>query len=163
MSQLAIVRYQIDHLLERVLPVFDKGILAIPQDQLEFRPTPQQMTAKQLAYHVYQVIYVLTRAAETGEIGAEVLQEIPFDPAGVNHPVQIVTYGSEVRRYLREAVPAISAEQLGRATLNGSGPNATVFGCLMVMVEEAIHHRAQLMTYLRMMGVEPPYLYDYGP
>ncbi len=32
----------------------------------------------------------------------------------------------------------------------------------MVMIEEAIHHRAQLMTYLRLMGVEPPYLYDYG-
>ena len=71
MSELSIVRHHIHDLLERVFPALDKAIHAIPSDRLDFRPTPDNMSAKEISYHIYQLAYVLTRATGKGELKPE--------------------------------------------------------------------------------------------
>jgi uncharacterized damage-inducible protein DinB len=160
MSKLEIVRYQTEHLLDRALKVLDKAILKIPLDQLEFSPTAETMTAKQLASHIYQTLYILTRSTSLGEFRLTHLDGIPFSMGAVRVPQDIVEYGKNVKRYVRDAVADFRDEDLERVVKEEWG--MTGFVAMRTAFEEAIHHRGQLQTYLRMMGVEPPYLYDYS-
>jgi uncharacterized damage-inducible protein DinB len=161
-ARLAIARHEAEHLLDRVLRVFEKAVLAIPPDRLDFRATPAAMSAAELGYHVYQVVYIMTRAAETGAFRAEQLAEIPFDETRITHPEQIVAYGREVTRYARAAVAGFTEMHVDRVVENALGPRVSGLACVTMALEEAVHHRGQLHTYLRLMGVVPPRLYDYS-
>jgi len=158
MSRLAIVRYQVDYLLGKVLVVFDKGILKIPPEQLDFRPTPANMRARELAHHVYQVVFLLTRTVEVGAFRVENLDAMPFDLEAVERSEEIVAYGQAVKAYVRDAVSRFTEDDMERVVREGRHP--TGFDNMNLLFEEALHHRGQLMTYLRLMGIVPPYLYD---
>jgi uncharacterized damage-inducible protein DinB len=160
MSKLETVRSNTGHLLDRALTVLDKAILMIPEGQLEFRPTPENMTVKQLSYHIYQTVYILTRSTSMGQFRLDLLQGIPFDPDAVKTPQDIVDYGAEVKRYVRDALADFTEEDLDRMLKEDW--EMTGYRAMNIAFEEVIHHRGQLMTYLRLMGVEPPYLYDYS-
>jgi uncharacterized damage-inducible protein DinB len=136
------------------------------------------MTAKELAYHVYQVVYLLTRALETGRQDPADLAALPFDPAEATSPAELLSYGRAVQAYLRDAFarlagadPSASSGQApsgssGQAPSAGSGkvldrpvarvPRPDGRETLLLAFEEAVHHRGQLITYLRAMGVVPP-------
>lgn len=161
MTKLEYVRHQTTHLLDRVLRVFDKALLKIPPEKLDFRPTPVSMSARQLGVHAYQAIYVLTRAAATGTCSRKDVQAIPFDPERVARAEDIVAYGQQVKDYVRGSLAAMSEADLERVTVNELGPSAPGFISMSMAYEEALHHRGQLMLYLRMMGIEPLRPYDY--
>ncbi len=159
MPKLEIVQHQMGFLLDKALHVFDKAILRIPPGQLDFRPTPQNMRARELAHHVYQVVHLLTRTAETGTFRVEALPGPPFDLEAVTRPEEIVAYGQRVKAYARAAVARFTEADMERAVAGGARPD--VFETLTLAFEEALHHRGQLVLYLRLMGAEPPFLYDY--
>ena len=161
MTKLEYVRTQTTHLLDRVLKVFDKALLEIPPGQLDFRPTPVSMSARELGGHTYQAIYVLTRAAVTGEFRRADLADLPFDPARIERAEDLVAYGRQVKDYVRGALATMTEADLARMTRNEMGPAGPGFISMSMAYEEALHHRGQLMLYLRMMGIEPLRPYDY--
>jgi uncharacterized damage-inducible protein DinB len=162
MTKLEYVRRQTAHLLDRVLLVFDKALRMIPADQLGFRPTPVSMSARELGVHAYQAIYALTRAAATGSFRRADLATLPIDAERVESVEEIHAYGRQVKEYVRGAVAAMTEEDLMRQTKNEVGPpSAPGYASMSMAYEEALHHRGQLMLYLRMMGVPPPRPYDY--
>lgn len=154
------VGYLTDHLLERVLAVFDKAVLRIPPDHLDFRATPVTMRVRELAHHVYEVVYLLTRAVETGVFDVVTQPPLVLDLEAVQYPGEIVAYGQGVKDYVRGAVAGFDEAVLDR-TVEG-GPRETGFDYMMLAYEEALHHRGQLIVHLRLMGAEPPFLYDYS-
>jgi uncharacterized damage-inducible protein DinB len=44
----------------------------------------------------------------------------------------------------------------------GGGTKIGGFESLATILEETIHHRGQLCLYLRMMGIKPPFIYDFS-
>ena len=162
MTKLEYVRRQTTHLLDRVLKVFDKALLKIPPDQLDFRPTPVSMSARELGLHTYQAVFALTHAAATGVFRQADLETIPFDPARARGVEDILAYGRQVKDYVRGAVAAMREEDLTRMTKSEVGPpSAPGYASMSMAYEEALHHRGQLTLYLRMMGIEPIRPYDY--
>jgi uncharacterized damage-inducible protein DinB len=145
------------HLLDRVLPVLDEAVRRLPPDRLDFRPAPEVMTAKELAYHVYQVVYLLTRALETGRQDPADLDTLPFDPAEATSPEELLTYGRAVQAYLRDAFARLADTDLDQPIARVPRPDGRE--TLLLAFEEAVHHRGQLITYLRAMGVVPPSIY----
>jgi uncharacterized damage-inducible protein DinB len=160
-TKLEYVRTQTTHLLDRVLKVFDKAFLLIPPERLDFRPTPVSMSARELGGHVYQAIYVLTRAAATGECRRADLEDLPLDLKKIERAEDLVAYGRQVKEYVRGALANLTEADLARLTRNELGPSAPGFVSMSMAYEEALHHRGQLMLYLRMMGIEPLRPYDY--
>lgn len=161
MDKLDYVRRQTTHLLGRVLKVFDKALLLIPPEKLDFRPTPVSMSARELGGHAYQAIYALTRAAATGEFRRADAADLAFDPARIERAEDLVAYGQKVKDYVRGALATMTENDLARMTNNEVGPSAPGFVSMSMAYEEALHHRGQLMLYLRMMGIEPLRPYDY--
>lgn len=153
-------RYLFEHLLDRVLVVFDKVIAALPRDRLAFRAAPNTMSVKELSYHVYQVVHLLVSAVETGRRDVGDLGRIPFDPAAASSPEALIAYGRAVRRYAGAVAVGLTAEQLERVI--AGNPGRSGLDTIRLALEEAIHHRGQLMTCLRLLGVVPPPLYDYS-
>jgi uncharacterized damage-inducible protein DinB len=158
MRELEIAEYLGRQLTERILPVFAHGIERIPQSALGFRPTPDNMTAKELAYHVPQVVFLLARSVKTGRFEAQDLDLLDIDPEDVQTPGALSRYAEEARGHVAEVVERLSESDLTRTI--AAGPRDTALEMLMLAVEEAIHHRGQLSTYLRLMGVMPPNLYE---
>ncbi len=156
---LAVARFLLEHLTDRVLPVLDQVIARVPADQLEFRATPHNMSAAELGYHAYEVCYVLFRAVEQGRLYVDVLQELPFDPEAVTAADDILDYGRRVREYIQSRAGALDVGQVTAHIAGGGAVNDTALKCLRLMLEEAMHHRGQLVIYLRLMGQEPPPLY----
>lgn len=147
MDKLAVVQYHFRFLLKRGLYVFDKAIMQIPADHLAFRPTSENMSAKELAYHVYQVLYLLTRAAYTGRMNPADLAALPLDPEAAQTPEALIAFGRAVKEEVRAMLAELSSNHMEQTIRNG--PRTTGFEHLMLAVEEALHHRGQLMLYLR--------------
>lgn len=96
-------------------------------------------------------------------------EELDFRPRpGMRTPRELIFHIYSQERVLAEAA------QEGRFTLedaNRSNPEdelgATACKALVTVTDafaddEHWHHRGQLYTYLRLLGKEPPMLYDYG-
>lgn len=147
------------YVVDKVMDVLDRAILMIPADQLEFRPAPDSMSAKELAYHVYQVAFILTRGAEKGVFAGSDFNLVPFEPDQVSSAEEIVDYGRRVKIYVRQAVAGFTDVQLDRTVHYYFGQRLTGMESMSRVVEETIHHRGQLMLYLRLMGLKPPPLY----
>ena len=146
--------------LERVYKTFDKGVALIPDHQLEFRPTEANMSAKEISYHVYQVALLLASAVKKGEYFVNDLALIPFDTENISSALDIIKYGQKVRRFIENTLVTITEEDMEREIKGRQ--NFTGFDAMKLITEEAIHHRGQLMLYLRLLHIKPPGIYDYS-
>ena len=170
MSRITTVRELCYNAINQWLLVVDKAILKIPANQLAFKPTNESRTAAELATHIYRAAYMLTRVVATGVFHERDFQHLPFDPNTAHTPEAIVNYGAHVKQYMRDTLPTITKADLDKTvwyrdfTSHGIPDwSRTGWESLTTLLEEILHHRGQLFTYLRLMGIHPPHLYDYTP
>ncbi len=158
-SQL-IAQHQLQYIIEKVLYTFDKGLAYIPDYQLDYRPSKENMSAKELGYHVYQVCLLLTLAVKEGFYASSHLDTIPFDTEQISTSQDIIDYGQQVKVVMRQFLHEMNEIDLTKEI--ALRKNLTGFDALMMLCEEVMHHRGQLMLYIRQMGVRPPSIYDYS-
>ena len=161
MTRADFAREQTDQLLDRILPVFEKAVLKIPPERLDFRPTPQSMTARQMVHHVYEVLLIFYRGTELGALAREDLDFLSFDPDSAETPHDLVVWGSRVRDYVRRVAAELEEDRLDAAIHFYFGMQRTGWESLRTATEEALHHRGQMLLYLRLMDVDPPRVNDY--
>jgi uncharacterized damage-inducible protein DinB len=162
MTRSDLAREQTERLLDRILRVLDKAALKIPPDQLDFRPTPQSMTARQMIHHVYEVLLIFYRGVELGSLAREDLAFLEFDPDTAESPHDLILWGERVKDYVRRSAAELSDECLEAEIAFHFGLTTPGWKALRTAHEEALHHRGQLMVYLRLMGVVPPRINDYS-
>ena len=160
MSKVELIKQVTYNTLEKVFKTFDKGIALIPDDRLEFRPTQANMSAKEISYHVYQVALLLASATKKGEYNVKDLDLIAFDPDKIASSREIIQYGQKVKRFIEDTLLTITEEDMEREIRQRK--DFSGFDAMKLITEEAIHHRGQLMLYLRLMEIQPPSIYDYS-
>ena len=170
MSRIAVIKELCYNAINRWLLVTDKAILMIPTNKLRFKPTEESRTAAELAIHIYRAAYMLIRVVATGVFHERDFQDLPFDPSKTQTPQAIVDYGSKVKQYIHDTLPNITEVDLDKTvwyrefTSHGIDDwSRTGWESLKTLLEEIPHHRGQLFTYLRLIGIHPPHLYDYTP
>jgi uncharacterized damage-inducible protein DinB len=156
-----LVQAQTDHLLHRLLRVFDRAVRAIPADHLGFRPTPRNMSACEMAHHVYHILLISAIGVRDGACSREAA-ELPPAPEHITDPAQLAEIGRRVRDVAEPALAALTEAQLDREIAYYFGMRATGLDSLRNLTEELLHHRGQLQVYLRLMGVEPPSIRDFS-
>src|SRR6266850_1528630 len=121
-----------------------RAISALGDEDLDFRPRPSMRSPKELIFHIYTQEKILAGAVRLGRFTAE--------SASRSNPED----------------KAVAAELKVLATVEDLiGPVESPFGAYPVWrycefgYDEHWHHRGQLYTYLRLLGKEPPMLYDY--
>ena len=157
-----LIQRQVDHVLDRLLRVFDKAVAMLPPEQLEFRPTPDNMSARDMAHHVYTIVLLTALGVQKGEVTKADAGIITLDLHQVTDARQLVDFGARVKELAREAMAGLTEEQLDREIAYYFGMRASGQASIQNMMEEVLHHRGQMQVYLRLMGIKPPSIRDFS-
>ncbi len=149
----------------QVRPFLVNAVRALPVERFGWKPHPGMMTAQQLVVHVAEAERGWVHAAVEGGRYEEMV--VPADDPADGWVSRVATPDHESLLALLEewhrptrrqlARPASDLTTVIRATRpDGSVREQTLQWILDRMLEHEIHHRAQLVLYLRLMGIEPP-------
>ncbi len=145
-----------------------RAIGLLTDEELNFRPQPAMRTPRELIFHIYTQERVLAEAARDGRFGMEQANLASPENGAVAAELKALRTVADVRRYAeachqaaKDIVKAMSEDQVIRPVESpfGTFPAWRYFAFIN---DEHWHHRGQLYTYLRLLGKEPPMLYDYG-
>lgn len=162
MEELEFYKNWIYYTLDNPLKVLDKAILKIPNDKLQYSPAPPLRTASELIVHTYQQVFMYIYAVRMGEFKESDFGIFPIDSTQVTSSQQLVNYGQSIREYAKNLLPTISEQDLERDVPFFFGLKLKGAFCLGNILEEISHHRGQLYIYIRLMGQEPPFLYNFS-
>ncbi len=136
-----------------------RAIEAVPADKIDSNPIPKMRTVKQLAVHMYAMIW---RECAEGALRGEIRQ---IDEKAICDTIRTK---DDLLRYCREcfdaatmAADAMTQEKLDAIVKTPWGvnfPGSVVFGTIH---DEFLHHRGQLYAFVRALGAEPPVVWDF--
>src|SRR5215475_4471736 len=135
-----------------------RAIGTLSDKDLEFRPRPTVRTTKELIFHIYSQEKIIAEAAASSSPEVEsVAQEVK----ALSTVRDVQAYADSCHRTAREILRGLSEEDILRPVESpfGTYPGWRYFD---FAYDEHWHHRGQFYTYLRLLGKEPPMLYDYG-
>lgn len=137
-----------------VLSVSRRLVEQIPDDKLDFRPAPEVRSASELVVHAFTY---LTESVETVTAGKQIDRSEPhFDNK------------SDLLEWIDQQTTGAFAgfEKLTDAQLAAKivawGEPFHGWQLLDFAYQEHLHHRGQLTVYLRLMGIAPIFIYDFG-
>jgi len=137
-----------------------KAIAQISDSQLDFRPTPETRTAKELIGHIYGSERVTAETLLTGKLTQEEANAAEAEVSKLKTTAEVIAWARDCHRQAKANLERATEEQIANniEVFYGSFP-----GWQMVnfAYDEHWHHRGQLYTYLRLMGIEPVMLYSY--
>lgn len=164
MQKLENVKGQLHYALNMAMKTLDKAILLIPDSKLSWKPIEDAKTTAELCIHIYRDSLILTVGTLKGEANNEDYDIIPFDSQKINSSKEIVEYGGKVKQFIQETVEKLTEEDMDKQITYNCWGNVKMggFESLSTILEETIHHRGQLCLYLRMMGIKPPFIYDFS-
>ena len=164
MTRLESIRNQLEYVLDCSMKSLDKAIKLIPDNKLDYKPIDDAMTAADLGVHIYMCSLVYMAGTLKGEFSEDDYSIIPFDPKQVKSASDILEYGEKVKTYLREGLEKLTDGHLEKKITYHCWGSVKIggFESLATILEEVIHHRGQLCLYLRMLGIKPPFIYDFS-
>ena len=134
-----------------------EALAAIPDSSLNFRPTPGQMSVQEQIQHSAGNVYGLSR------------RFLKYEPAGFNENTlrtllaaerlnrqELVKLLNDAYAFGTAAVYSFPAEDWDTVVPNffvGPRSRRTI---IYLLQDHATHHRAQLLVYMRLLGLEPP-------
>ena len=144
-----------------------RAIEAFADNELDFRPQPGMRTPRELVFHIYGQEQALAEGARDGSLTMEQANRSNPEDASRAAAVSALATVADAVGYARACHDA--AERIFSAMSDDdlSRPVNSPFGTFPAWryhtfaYDEHWHHRGQLFTYLRLLGKEPPMLYDY--
>lgn len=144
-----------------------RAIATLSDHELDFRPSPRLRTARELIFHIYAQEKLLAEAARDGQFTMEAANgSNPEDAA--NAPAlaalktvkDAVTFATTCHDAAEGIFRSMSDEDVARPIESFMG-RYPAWQFFLFASDEHWHHRGQLYVYLRLLGKEPPNLYDY--
>ena len=144
-----------------------RAIDVFSDSELDFRPKAGMRTPRDLVFHVYTQERTLAEAAQQGQFTLEMANRSNPEEQSVATTLGALRTVSDLGAYANACHDAaerifrsMSEEEISRhiASSFGTYPAWQYF---LFAYDEHWHHRGQLYTYLRLLGKEPPMLYDY--
>jgi uncharacterized damage-inducible protein DinB len=144
-----------------------RAIDAFTDRDLDFRPKPEMRTPRELIFHVYSQEKVLAESAQLGQFSAEAAgRSSPEEQAGAAELQALVTvndlkaYAQECHRTAQNIFSSMPESQLNHPVESPLG-KFPAWRYFAFAYDEHWHHRGQIYAYLRLLGKQPPMLYDY--
>jgi len=146
--------------LDMVHSVTLKAIAQLSDSQLDFRPTPETRTVKELIGHIFGSERVTAETLLTGKLTQEEGNAAEAEALKLKTTAELIAWARDCHQQAKSKIEQATEEQIAGTidVFYGSFP-----GWQMVnfAYDEHWHHRGQLYTYLRLMGIEPVMLYSY--
>ena len=146
-----------------------RAIAVLEDHELEFRPKPGMRSPRELVFHIYTQEQLLAEAARQGRFtqemaGGSTPEDLSTAAAlGRLRTVRdLLAYVDECHQAAEHIFRSMSEEQVARPVESPFG-TYPAWQFFTFAYDEHWHHRGQLYSYLRLLGKEPPMLYDYQP
>lgn len=141
--------------LARIRHRTDRVVDLVPPDRLDWRPADGAFSFGDLLRHM---------AALERYMFAETVRGRPSRYPGHGRELaeghdEVMAFWRRCRKESLEVFGELSDEDLSRECLTPAGASLRTWKWLRAMVEHEVHHRGQLYTMLRLVGVDTPPLY----
>ena len=137
-----------------------RGIKAIPKDKIESKPCKDMRTPKELIVHMYTSMPAIAEGITQGEITWSD-EDDKKAAAGLTSLEDLLRYASDGWKATDRAVQSLTDEKITRMVKTPWGESFPGFVCVQIIYDEHLHHRGQLYAYLRQLGIEPPFMWDF--
>jgi uncharacterized damage-inducible protein DinB len=135
-----------------------RAVAAIPEAALDTHPIPNMRTPKEVAVHLFSGLHEFPRAVRDGKVGD---YDEAATVAGIKTKADLLAFCHRTWTEGNAIVPTLTDAQIGGMVQTPWGGPMPGFVMMQITNDEFWHHRGQLYTYLRALGVEPVMLYDY--
>lgn len=142
---------------DKVQKVTLKAVNLIPPKKLNFKPCPEVMSIKDLVCHIYANEKVLAIAAKKGFITQE---DFKGASKGFKSLRSLINYAKKVHQNTNRIARSLTGRQMKKKVKTFWGDQLHAYAFFFMIYDEHWHHRGQLFTYLRLLGIKPPNLYD---
>jgi uncharacterized damage-inducible protein DinB len=140
---------------------------AFDDQDLDYRPKPEMRSVRELVLHIYGMMKTFSAGMQNGKLTADIEnQAIPETEEG-KAGMTSLTSVADLQDFARQSFQTINDTLAGATDEQLAKPLESPFGTFPVWqyfsfaYDEHWHHRGQLYTYARLLGKEPPMLYDY--
>ena len=132
----------------------------IPEDRLDERLVPGMRTPKQLIVHLY--VMALRECVECVPRGE--IRDISDDEAcaAIRSKADLLKLCRDSWQAADAAARSITDAQLEAEVKSPWGRSIAGKSMIGIARDEFYHHRGQLYTYVRLMGLNPPDMYDFA-
>ncbi len=134
-----------------------EALASVPDSSLSYRPSPGQMSIQEQVQHIAGNVYGLSR------------RFLDYEPQGFNEEAlraklaaetlsraELLTLLNEAYAFGHAAIDNLPAERWDEDVPNFfAGPRSRRV-IVYLLQDHATHHRAQVLMYLRLLGIEPP-------
>ncbi len=127
-------------------------VAAMPEDQLDYRPSEKCMTARELAKHLLTARVFFLNGIATGEFSGDAAKTEASTAA------DLVAWFDQAHAAVVEKLNQRTPEQLAQDLTFYTWTNPAVMYLNFCLLHES-HHRGQLAAYLRPMGGKVPSIY----
>lgn len=146
-------------------PYLLEALDQFPEAQLDYKPRPEMLTARQVVIHIAEAERAWIHAVIDGGVEEEWVSPAADAADGWRTVIEatdraalhdmLERWHEPTQRWLERRVGDL-ARVVHRRLPDGSERSYTVHWILDHVQEHEIHHRAQLNLYLRLLGMEPP-------
>jgi uncharacterized damage-inducible protein DinB len=144
-----------------------RAIAAFTDQDLDFRPRPGLRTPRELIFHIYAQEKLTAEAARSGRFTMEAANgSNPEEPSNASAVAalatvqDVVAYANACHQAAEGIFRSMSEADVARPVESPMG-TYPAWQYFLFAYDEHWHHRGQLYVYLRLLGKEPPNLYDY--
>jgi uncharacterized damage-inducible protein DinB len=164
MNKLETAKYLLGFMMNNILPVLEIAISMIPEDKMDYKPNTKLNTIKWLSYHSLNGPYVYLKGVEHTILTSEIYSSFDLYLKDISSSKQLVDYSLRLKTYVEKFQKDLTEDDVKKiVTFEIWEPHwsQTGFEAIQTSIEEMIHHRGQLCTYLRLLDIDPPFLYSY--
>jgi len=137
-----------------------RAIQAIPADKIAARPCLQMRTPKELITHMYNTMRIVADGIGKGEF--EMTEEDDVKAAAGFHSLdEIKRFTLDSWKSADRAIQSLPDEKVMGMVKTPWGHTFPGFVLVQIIYDEHLHHRGQLFAFLRQLGVQPPFLWDF--
>ena len=131
-------------------------VQALPADQIDSHPIRDMRSPKELVVHMYGFIRAAAESVLAGTISMDEKTEV----AKVTTKDELVAYARECWQAADAAFAKATDAQLA-AMVKAPWGDMPGFMMISTIPDEYLHHRGQLFTFVRQLGVTPPTNWDF--
>jgi uncharacterized damage-inducible protein DinB len=139
--------------LSREVEITKKVLAAVPDAKSDYRPDPHARTARELAWHIVNTDVQFLDGIADMKFSMETPEHKPTTTAEI-----VDWYDKNIKRASAK-VQAMTPEQLVTPVDFLGAFNFPAVFYLAFLNNHSIHHRGELVTYLRPMGSKVPSIY----
>lgn len=123
----------------------------VPEEKLDFQPVPEVKSLRLLLHHMYvnQKFYLLTARKGTMDVDdyKAMMKQVPDTKESLRR---------EMGETFAEFKQALGDEALLKKEVQTLSGSRRVYHLFIGELEHQLHHRGQVYTYLRLLGLKPP-------